>query len=301
MHNRFSLTVIILIIITGFIQITSCAPRKIGYGVVLWSTENLNIENGTTVSIYEESEIRNTYIIGIQDSNVTVEIPKWQVALFKKPAAAENYKETYSKYKDIYAITLNNGHPIREKAENTSDRIYKLKEGEIIKIIEKLPEEIKIGEKEGFWYYVLTADGVSGYSFDTYLKIYNSETKTEIKPSSLSKPLLDTFLQKSFRPEEFKKMIQNKTIIISEFTERTGVFPNPEEKSVSIVKPEESITFNYTDIVPSGLNRFSFENSPLEVSIISEKRVVLHYTFNNKEYNIRIFTLKRCWKLLIRR
>ncbi|MDR2103355.1 MAG: SH3 domain-containing protein, partial [Treponema sp.] len=75
-----------------------------------------------------------------------------------------------------YAETLQDGLPIREEPDNGARRVYRLKIGQIIKILAKVPGNPAISTTgdplPGDWYQVLTEDGSTGYCFSYRLRLF---------------------------------------------------------------------------------------------------------------------------------
>ena len=105
MSKKIILTALTLIILSLF---TSC-NRKIGSGVILWAAENSPVDNGTVVSIYEESKIRSTFTVAELGSKDMIELDQWRVNFFDREQDAKKYAENYLPYATSFAFSERQG------------------------------------------------------------------------------------------------------------------------------------------------------------------------------------------------
>ncbi len=275
MKTRESIKSVLIIALTLF-SLSSCKDKPIGYGVLLWWDEDTAFTEGATYPVFSESSIRNTFILSTPDSSV-VEVPRWRMNLFSEEEAALEFKEYYDPLIRIYGEAQKNGLAIRTDADPDSERIYKLREGQLVKIVEKMGELLKIGSTEGYWYRVLTEDGTAGYCFGANLDIFDMDVRSAQTDSMEIDPILDDFLSVPFRPEEFRKMVLEKRIDLERFSTAIGCFPNLEERKITIVTPEEVFEFEFDKILMGNPGHFIFGESGLDIKVINPNRVVLHY------------------------
>lgn len=119
---------------------TSC-ERKLGWGVLLWANTNLEIPAGTVLPVYVRSNIEKKWIAGVPKEYRTgelgdkFEIPLTQLELSGSRGEAKKRAAELAGYAEIYAETMQDGLPIRSSADNSAGRVYRLRLGEIIKII----------------------------------------------------------------------------------------------------------------------------------------------------------------------
>jgi hypothetical protein len=74
-----------------------------------------------------------------------------------------------------YAEAVQDGLPIRSEPDNGARRVYRLKQGEIVKVLsraERSPAMSGDTPLPGEWLKVLTDDGSSGYCFSYRLKLF---------------------------------------------------------------------------------------------------------------------------------
>lgn len=284
MHFRFNNKILSSVIILVTLLLSACGDKPIGWGVLLMDDQDSKLESGTVLPVYQESEIRNIYTAGQEGSNTRYEINKWKINLYEKKQEAESFAKSYAEFANVYAITQKNGLSIREKADIQSDRVYKLREGQVLKITGRSAQTENIADHDGYWYNVLTDDGSSGYCFDLNLKIYNSKTAEAQPDSSIDTELLEQLLSKTYRPDYYTAMIRKNMIDLGRFKATYGLFFRPDEKKALYITENHNIVFDYTDIIQNSRGRFIFEGSSLQAEVRSEKRIAIYFSVNKQEY-----------------
>lgn len=284
MSKKILFTTTAILILTLLI---SC-NRRIGSGVVLWSNDESLIESGTIVQIYEESKIRQTYSIAPIDSKERVEMEQWRVQFFDTMQDTKKYAENYSPYFKSFAYSERQGLPIREAETSDSTRVYKLKEGQEIKVIGRADESVKVGNLGmGYWYHVLTEDGISGYVFDAVLTVYsmNESERVIINAKEKLDPLLDNFLDNVWRPSYFNDMITKNIIDLSSFKDIYGLKIDREKKEITLRLQNKNITETYSNITRFGTKRYDFAGTSFRVTVVSESVASVLYKDNGKDIN----------------
>ncbi|MCL2266659.1 MAG: SH3 domain-containing protein, partial [Treponema sp.] len=160
----------------------SCSSR-LGYGVLLWSIEDPQIESGTVLPVFVRSNIEKRWVVGLPESDTANKNYKFEISLYHLEFAgnkkqAQQRSEEFAPYARLYAENLQDRLPVREHPDNGSRYVYRLRLGEIIKILEFVEEGVDpIGTTgdplEGEWYKVMTSDGVIGYCFSYRLRIFD--------------------------------------------------------------------------------------------------------------------------------
>ena len=266
-------------------SLSSCGPKTIGWGVLYVEDEQTDLKPASLLKIHEESDIRESYTASPEDSDVSFEIPRWKVNFFKSRDDALAYSSEYSAYADIYATTTKNGLSIRSEADINSDRVYKLREDQTIKIISRQDNKVDIAGHNGYWYFVMTEDGSSGWCFDLNLDIYDVKNAGSGNDSIMDDPELQLFFQQIYRPEYYRNMIRGGIVDLSRFRTSYGLFPFPDENSVVLTTEDHNLTFDYTGIIRNSSGRFIFEGSSLQVQVRSASNIAVYFTGkNNREY-----------------
>lgn len=261
----------------------SCGAGTIGYGVILMSPDQQDLQTGTVVRILKESDIHDTYTVEATDGG-EYELDRWRISIFKEQSSAENYARAYTEYVPLYARNLRDGLAVREEPDITSNRVYKMRLGQEIKILRKTNVSEQIGDHQGYWYQVLTKDGIRGYCFDAYLEIFDITAQVEKPEGPDITPLTDA-LQKTYRPETFRNMIDSGQIFLDRFTREYGLFTNLEENRVQIRLFENSYSFTYSEIRPVSTSRYQLAPTGLEIILRGENTVQVVFTVNDKTYD----------------
>ena len=284
-----SLLKVRLVIFAGLILLVnifyiSCGNGIKGYAVILWSPDEEVFSTGEIIPIYGESDLRNTYSLSKEKTENLIEVQKWRIRFFKNENDAVKYLESFYEYSLLFADVNLDGLPIRETADSNAKKIYRLRENQSIKILERVPQKVQIGSYEDYWYNVLTDDGVDGYCFGAYLKIRNVNEAITIEESSERK-LLNEILSRIFRPESYYGMITTNQIDLEKFSVGFGLFPNPADNNIVLSISDHTIQFNYTDIQQNGNSRFIFKDTSLEIEIASERKIAIRYEYEGKEHS----------------
>ncbi len=254
----------------------SCKPKYIGYGVLLWSPNENIIETGAVLPVVSQSKINDSYTVKVNNSKEQIEIPKWRIELFKTTEEAEKNAQSIKKYKTIFAHNLKDGLLIREQPDVSSNRVYKMKRGQEIKIIGRTENMSNVGQYTGFWYRVLTEDGSKGFCFDHYLDIFDSSIPPE-KQVDPAEKLMKKAFSKNYHPAVFTTMLKNSSIILSYFKPDTGLFPDVENKSVRIVTRSYTKTFTWDKLVLIDKRSFELGDTGFEVSVLSDNHIRIAY------------------------
>jgi len=279
-------------LLTTFILIlfSSC---KLGYGVLLWSTEDPVILSGTILPVYIRSNIDQVWVVGVPESyrqdkksNNKIEIPLSHLNFTNSKKKARTLAAEFEYYAPIYAENLQDGLPIRDNPDNGARRIYRLRTGEVIKILEKVEGNPPISASgaplPGDWYKVLTHNGVTGFCFSFRLKIFNHHdgpiqavygTRVEAAPD----PDLDMIFSKKWSPESYLQMINTRRININELEKNYRFDPGQDTGIAKIILPDMEMEFIYEGILPDGERAWRFEGTNLQMSLRTNTTLAVQY------------------------
>ena len=284
MPRKIVFFVTALMIVTLFI---SC-DRNIGSGVILWSTDEDLISSGTVIKIYEESRIRHTYTISEIGSKDKFEMETWRIDFFDKEQDARESAERYTPYITSFAFSERQGLPVRELETSDSERVYKLREGQEIKVIGRADAPVEIGRFTGYWYNILTDDGVTGFVYDAFLTVFSMNEKERIIENArdTSDPLLDIFLDSTWRPSYYNDMITKDIIDLTSFKDSYALKVDRDKKEISLrLSNNKNITETYREITRFGSKRYDFEGTSFRVTMVSETVASVLYKFEGKDIN----------------
>ncbi len=265
---------------------SSCGSGGIGMGVVLWSTDEKDLDTGSVTRIIAESNIRKTYTVKTK-SNVQKEVPQYRIAFFKSKREVDAFQKNYEPYRYLFATANQAGLPIREKGDRLSQRVYRLRPNQLIKILDRDPVKSDEAGMQGYWYKVLTDDGVSGYCFDFYLTIFDMREKggTAAQKEKTEATVIEAFFEKEWRPAVFKDMLAKGPIDLRVFSAAFGLFADAKEQLLIISLPAHTVKFTYESINDLGNGRYAFKNTPVLITFNSRDELSVQYTYEEKEYS----------------
>jgi hypothetical protein len=280
----------------------SC-EKHLGWGVLLWSTKNPVVPSGTILPVYIKSNLNQVWVAGIPDEYRTgdqenkFEIPLWQLELQKTKGAARKYAAAFAEYAKTYAEILQDGLPIRDLPDNNARRVYRLKLGQIIKILsreEGIPAISTTGEPlPGDWFRVLTEDGTVGYCFSYRLNLFEHTdgvlAATANTVEDTLDPDLEYVLSKVWSPEFYLAMMLDNKINVEEFSKQWQFLPGQETGIARIYHPDVDKTFSYSGIRRTGNRSWRFLEASLQMSLQTDTTLAVQYTENRGALQTLLF------------
>lgn len=233
--------------------VSSCSARE-GWAVILWPPEGSALGHGTLAPVYFLSNITKTYAVGVPGSRAKEELELWRVERYKTKGKAKAAAEAYAGIASLYGVATRDGLLLREKSDNKSEQVYRLKIGQEVKLLEQVKGEVvETGgvPLEGNWYRALAGDGTVGFIFSNQLTFWDA--KDGPKPLiAIDKPETDETLSKLFgtvwRPDYFDSMVASGLLDLASYQPRYGVFSYSVRKQIRVERPEFSKVYNYTSI-----------------------------------------------------
>lgn len=279
-------------ILTILFSLGGC-NRRIGHGVVLWSDQE-GLPTGAITDILSESKIRKTYIVQIKGTKDRFELPIWRVKFFEKSAPAGEFAAGFEEWQPVYAFTTKASLPMRELADASSERVYKLREGQEIKVLNR-GDMVQVGRFEGYWYEVLTGDGTIGFCFDAYLTVYSLNDKQEMvvqNEKDTSDPQLDAFFASEWRPEWYQDMLSRDQIDLKLFRPDYGLFLDKEAATITLNTPERAVQDTFDSVTRIGANRYDFAGTSFRITINSDDFISVQYKHEGLEISEAFISLK---------
>jgi hypothetical protein len=263
--------------------LSACTPN-IGYGLVLWAGEQSPVYTGEILPVQQESQVQNTFLIRLPGTKEMIELPTWRMRLFDSKEGAVRGAEEYAPYQDMYAYSQRDGLPLREEPDQEARRVYKLAEGQLVKVLSRGQGRVTIGSYEDYWYLVLTEDGYQGYCFGYYLPVFRSggDPKAEVETLMAQDPMLEALLATDWRPEYFQEMADKGRIDLTTFGPGFGFFVDPQERRIRLITGKRSYRWSYERLENVGTNRYVFEGPEINgggirVNMQSNRRIVCTY------------------------
>jgi len=286
--------VLLLLILTLFLA-SSCT-RLLGYGILLWSSEDPPVPSGTVLPVYIKSNIDHVWVVGIpkefrtQGSRIDkFEIPLAKLELAGSKKKAEARAEIFAPYALTYAEALQDGLPIRESPDNNARRVYRLKLGEIIKLLSRARGTAAVGTTgdalPGDWYNVLTEDGTTGYCFSYRLKLFEHSggplTVAQNEQEETADPVLDQLLARTWSPDSYGTMVNTRKIDLEDFSHHWCFDPGQETGTARIKVKDLDRSFSYSKIVSTGTRSWRFEGTELQMNLRSDTTLAVQFNETN--------------------
>ncbi len=290
-QTSFRLTFRFLIVILAFAATLSGCGRRLGYGVLLWSEDEDQIASGSLVSVVSESDLQDIYVIrpeanSDESGSGQMTVARWRVRFFEIEEDAVSAANAYQELATVYARSGRNALPMRNDPElKTGNIVYRLREGEVVKLIGREDEETDLSGLVSYWYLALTETGVEAYVFGYELSLFDPQNPdAEFAESGTVDPLPQLLLDNVWRPIYFVDMIVNGAYDLGLFHEEYGLFPNPEERSLELVMPYHSTTFNYDAVVSVGPRKYLAEGTNLQLTFNRGDELSLQYLLDGRQY-----------------
>lgn len=278
---------ILPVLLTAALLFSSCASR-IGYGVVLWSVPEYGLAAGDVVPVFIQSNIGKVYVVGSGPGYKTrLELPLWQLTLYKNRGAARKAAAALGEYRYSYALVKLDGLPVRSDPENTAKMVYRLKQGEKIKILEKGEGTPVMSGKTalaGDWLRVMTDNGTTGWSFSYNLTVYDERDEdafVEKNGDSGPDPVLENILSRTWYPESYRTMIEQNRVDLERIDPSWGFYPGADTKTALIANSSGVVSFEYSSIVKYSSGEYRFEGSSLAVQTRGRGSILATYTDAN--------------------
>lgn len=221
--KRLSAVFGFLFFLLVFFTLNSCS-RSLGYSVLLWNMPQYNLCDGDVLKVLIKSNISGVYVVElptVEGSASKVEIPIWQMSPPQSKKLATEYANKISDYNLTYARVLLDGLPIRRDSDNTARQVYRLRKGEVIKVLFSGPKgSVNVHNKsvEAVWLNVLTSDGTQGWCFSLNLHLFKTDRfgesldKEEKVVKDDGSELIASILSKVWYPENFQTIIDSRVI-----------------------------------------------------------------------------------------
>lgn len=217
------------------------------------------------------------------------------MGLFEREDDFISARENFASHRDSFAQCQKN-LPLREKPDSDSKNIYKLREGQILKVLDREENEVTIGNLTGYWYKLLTEDGVTGYTFDYYLTVYDLNkdgTQTVLNRREEEDIVLDNIIDAFWRPDYYRSMIRDGMIDMNSFKEEYRFYINSSSKSIHIQTAERELSEKYEKITSTGFKKYAFLGTTVRIEVYSETHISVQYNYENREYKEAFVRLSR--------
>ena len=200
--------------------LTACGERRLGWAVVLWAPPPGT--GGSVLSISDESEIQDVYLY--TEADTVHELDRWRVRLFTDQEQAAAFAAAFSGLANTFGYAARDGLPVRQAADPGSPRLYRLREGEAVKIIAREDGPVTVGDYTNFWYQVLTHDGTEGFTFGEFLPLFDTDGDPQAEADHMVSE--DSGLERitgvAWRPQYYADMLARRRIDLTRLDDAYG-------------------------------------------------------------------------------
>ena len=294
-----------LFILSSFFLI-SCKDKVIGYSVVLWNNPEQEIKSGDVLPVYIKSNISHVYIAGknlnLKENEQKIEIPLWQLTEPVKKSKLSAIKEKYQENARTYANVKTDGLPCRAEPVNTAKQVYRLRKGEIIKILYKGNGQSPMtGGKPlpGEWYKILTDNGTTGWCFSYNLDLFETDDNgnriggndfvDEVQEDEIYKLIVSNV----WYPEEFRSLIDLEDIDLSKIHPSYRFTIDEENKKVSLNTQKIHESWIYEGYSKIDDREYELKNISIKIIYRKADYIVVRYTDETgKPQDLNFVTIK---------
>lgn len=294
-----------LFILSSFFLI-SCKDKVIGYSVVLWNNPEQEIKSGDVLPVYIKSNISHVYIVGknlnLKENEQKIEIPLWQLTEPVKKNKLSSVKEKYQENARTYANVKTDGLPCRAEPVNTAKQVYRLRKGEIIKILYKGNGQSPMtGGKPlpGEWYKILTDNGTTGWCFSYNLDLFETDDNgnriggndfvDEVQEDEIYKLIVSNV----WYPEEFRSLIDSEDIDLSKIHPSYRFTIDEENKKVSLNTQKIHESWIYEGYSKIDDREYELKNISIKIIYRKADYIVVRYTDETgKPQDLNFVTIK---------
>ncbi|MCL2044527.1 MAG: SH3 domain-containing protein [Treponema sp.] len=302
--KKIFLSGIYLVIAGSFLA--SCSPGIMGWGVLLWSNDNPPIPSGTVLPVYIRSNVDKVWVVGVPEElrHYTggadkTEIPLTRLEMQGSRRRAVRWANSFARYALLYAENTQDGLPIRDSPDNNGRRVYRMRMGEIVKVLSLAEQGIPAigasGEPlSGSWYRVLTEDGTIGYCFSFRLKLfdYSGGQLDDSLPDVIAAPNdpdLDMLLTRTWSPQSYSAMISSRSLNIEELSRFWRFEPGQGSGMARIFIKDIDRSFSHTGIHSNGARSWFFEGTGLSMQLRNNTTLAVQYPDEQGDVQTLIF------------
>ena len=271
MHHIYVFSfLLILLVLSG-------CNNKMGYFLVYWPEDFSVMGCADLFPIKSESHLRKTHILNL-GNNKYAEIASFRGYVYRTMDEAKAAQSELWQYKDLFAYAEAKT-PVRETPDVQSARVYILREGQVIKIISRGNDKVQLGEHlSGYWYKIITDDGIIGYCFDKNLTIYMDDGKGNSTRTVDISMFTDRFFGSPWYPLEYKDVMTEDYPNLSILRDGRCLWGDLEKKEIYLRDGKREHRFKFTEVKQQSQNRILFVGSSVDVSFYPDGRIFIRYS-----------------------
>ena len=274
------------------VTLVSCGPRIIGHAVVLWPAAGTNLDHGAVVPVVARSEVQDQLVLW--DGDIEHTFDSWRVEFFDDDDDAIAFAGRFAPWRTVYGQAARNALPVRERPDRSTATVYRLRSGEVTKIITRADEPSDEAGLVDYWYQVLTTEGVGGWVFGFHLELVSASGRA-LQPENendRAARLLADISAVVWRPDYFAEMIETSRVDLTRFGTQFGLFGDLEAAAFTIVLPGVQRRFTYRKARLTSGDRLEFTGTEL-VLIARASDLVAQYSVDGQEYRTVFVAIER--------
>ena len=217
-------------------------------------------------------------------------VERWRTARFDELTVAENFADEFESWKDSFARSVRTALPVREQPDRSSTSIYRLRDGEIMKVLGRTEEQTDIGGLVDYWYEVLTREGTTGWVFGYNLELTGVSGRA-MNPQEThdgTDRIVRDISAVTWRPSYFREMVSTGRIDLRRLAPRFGFFGDWDNREFRLVLPGLNRLFEYNGYNSSDGRVIEFQGTDLTILIRDEERLDLQYLENGRRRNTSV-------------
>ena len=274
------------LMIFAAVLFVSCKDKVMGYSVVLWNLPEYSIQDGDVVPVYIRSNISSVYVIGLEDGQ-KVEVPLWKLTDPVKKSKIQATQAKYQEFAHYYSSVKLDGLPCRAEPINTSKQVYRLRKGEVIKMLYKTKgQAVMAGQNalEGDWFRILTSDGTAGYCFSYNLNIYETDVSGNqisgevIQEEEEVDAVYEAITNTVWYPDYYKTMINSGNIDLTRLYTSYNFSFDTDNNKVNLNLPKIHESWSYQGYRKSGDKEYTLTDIPAVIHYKRADYIVVRYT-----------------------
>ncbi len=258
------------------LALTGC-NNKMGYFVVAWPEDFSVMGCADVFPIKSESHLRKTHILNLGNKKYA-EIASFRGFVFRTKKEAKAAQSELWPYKDLFAYAEAKT-PVRETPDVQSARVYILREGQVIKIIDRGDEKVQLGDHlSGYWYKIITDDGIVGYCFDRNLTIYMDDGKGNSTRTVDITMFTDRFFGNQWYPVEYREEMEQDYPNLAVLRDGRCLWGELEKKEIYLRDGKREHRFKFTEVKQQSHNRILFVGASIDITFYPDGRLFVRYS-----------------------
>ena len=201
--------------------------------MVLWGRNGAALQTGIIVPVDQGTPITPPILLLVPGESRSRASSPWarSGSSSAKVGCGPASSQSFAPFVQSWAVSMKQDPPplpIRDQASQDGRVIYKLKPGQLVKVVGRSAAPETIQQYSDYWYEVVTDDGFSGFCFGHYLTSFTTagDPSQEAQRIMSQDEALDRIMSNTWRPDWFQEMVARGAIDLAVFRDDVGLFPS---------------------------------------------------------------------------